>query len=117
MTPPSIPDSLPPDEPDPAPGAAARRRRRARRDQQLAAAEAALRHIPVEIPPSPVAPPEIVEAIVAEAEQLEALEFFLCDLQRFPLGPATAAEVARVRGLLLNLSAAAAALQTLDLRR
>ncbi|MCP9861085.1 MULTISPECIES: hypothetical protein [unclassified Cyanobium] len=64
-----------------------------------------------------MAPPEILEAIGAEAEQLEALEFFLCDLQRFPLGPATAAEVARVRGLLLNLSAAAAALQTLDLRR
>jgi hypothetical protein len=117
MPPTSIPDSLPPDEPDPAPGAVARRRRRARLEQQLAAAEAALRHIPAELPPSPVAPPELLESIAAEAEQLEALEFFLCDLQRFPLGPATAAEVARVRGLLLNLSAAAAALQNLDLRR
>ena len=115
MTPPSIPDSLPPDEPDPAPGAAARRR--ARREQQLAAAESALRHIPVELPPSPVAPPEILESIAAEADGLESLEFLLCDLQRFPLGPATAAEVARVRGLLLNLSAAAAALQSMDLRR
>lgn len=111
---PSIPDSIPPDGADPAP---ARRRRRAGRAEQLAAAEAALRHMQLEVPPSPVAPPEILDAIAAEAEQLEALEFFVCDLQRFPLGPATAAEVARVRGLLLNLSAAAAALQTLDLRK
>jgi hypothetical protein len=117
MAPTSSPESLPPDQPDPAPGAAARRRRRARRQSQQAAAEAALRHIPAELPSSPVAPPELLESIAAEAEQLEALEFFLCDLQRFPLGPATAAEVARVRGLLLNLSAAAASLQTLDLRR
>jgi len=71
----------------------------------------------VEVPPPPVAPPEILEAIGAEAEQMEALEVFLGDLQRYPLGPVTAAEVARIRGLLLNLSAAAAALQSLDLRK
>lgn len=104
-----------PAEPDPAPAAGARRRRRT--PDQLAATEAPLCRVSVELPPPPVAPPEIAEAIGVEAEDLELLEMWLCDLQRYPLGPEAALEVARLRGLLLNFQAAAAALQTMNLRR
>lgn len=117
MTPtaPPPPDRQPPEEQD----AAARRRarRRARRAEQKAAAPVPPE--PLQLPPSapsPV-PAEILECITAEAENLEALELMLCDCQRFPLGPEAAAEVARLRGLLLSLSAGAAALQVLDLSR
>lgn len=72
------------------------------------------------MPPDPEtvsSPDELLEAIEAEADQLEALEFFISDLQRHPLGPAAAAEVARVLGLLLTLQAAADGLQRLDLEQ
>lgn len=49
---------------------------------------------------------QLLAAIAAEAEQLEALEFFISDLQRHHLGPAAAAELAQ----LLSLQAAAASL-------
>jgi hypothetical protein len=61
-------------------------------------------------------PAELVALIAAEARGLlSALELPIADLQRWPLGPAAAAEVARIRGLLLSLQAAADALPDLDL--
>jgi hypothetical protein len=86
-------------------------------NSQVAPEEAAVfGYVPIEIPRWPVAPPEIAEALAAEAEQLESMEFFLCDLQRFPLGPAALREVDRIRGVLVNLSAVVAALQSQNLR-
>lgn len=113
MTPTAPP---PPDEQDAA--ALRRARRRARRAEQKAAAAAAPPE-PLQLPPSPPSPvpAEILECIATEAENLEVLEMMLCDCQRFPLGPQAAVEVARLRGLLLSLSAGAAGLQTLDLSR
>jgi hypothetical protein len=60
-------------------------------------------------------PTELVALIASEAGVLDPLEFFVCELQRWPLGPEAQLEVARIRGLLLNLQAAAAALPELDL--
>jgi len=72
------------------------------------------------MPPDPEnvsCPEQLLEAIEAEAEQLEALEFFISDLQHHALGPAAAVEVARVMRLLLTLQAAADGLQLLDLEQ
>lgn len=61
------------------------------------------------------APPELLEAIEAEAEHLTALEPLLLALQRFQLDAAAGGQVARIRALLLTLQAAADALEQLHL--
>lgn len=61
-------------------------------------------------------PSELVAHIASEARGcLHNLNLPISDLQLWPLGPAAAAEVARIRGLLLTLQAAADALPDLDL--
>lgn len=63
-----------------------------------------------------VSPPaELARVIASEARDLRQLEYLVDHLQLWPLGPEAAQEVARIRGLLLNLQAAAAALPSLDL--